>query len=72
MDGSSPSTSSPDPKDNSPAARRYYNDAVMALDDLYAAAVRSDGALDSLRDIADKLFTRAGKWSLLQAQKTEE
>ena len=41
---------------------RYYNDAVIALDQLYKAAARGNGtAREMLRSLADRLLDAAGK-----------
>jgi transcriptional regulator with XRE-family HTH domain len=50
-------------------AARYYNDAVMALDELYGAAHSSPGALEELRSFAERLVTRAGDWRRIKNPK---
>ena len=50
-------------------AARYYNDAVMALDELYGAAHGSPGALEELRSFAEQLVTRAGDWRRMRNPK---
>jgi hypothetical protein len=47
-------------------AARYYNDALIALDELYEVAHGSAGALEELRSFADQLLTRAGDWRRLK------
>lgn len=46
-------------------AARYYNDSLIALDELYAAAQKSSDALEVLRCFADELVRRAGDWRRL-------
>ncbi|MGD0696417.1 MAG: hypothetical protein ABSB82_16470 [Terriglobia bacterium] len=41
---------------------RYFNNAALALNELYEAAVVNDGALEELRHFADQLLESAGKW----------
>jgi len=63
MAGSSPKSKPPENvKTVEILAARYYNDAVMALDQLFAAAQDSPGALEELRSFAEQLVTRAGDW----------
>ena len=70
MGGSSPKSK---PPENVRAveilAARYYNDAVMALDQLFLAAQDSPGALEELRSFAEQLVTRAGDWRRMKYPK---
>jgi len=43
-------------------AVRYYNDAVIALDELYEAALTSEGAREQLRAEAVRLVDRSVHW----------
>jgi hypothetical protein len=43
-------------------AIRYYNDAVMALDALFQAALSSAGAREELRAEAERLMKRGVQW----------
>jgi hypothetical protein len=59
---------SPGPKNyrkNVPAARRYYNDALLALDELCDSATKgSPVAFEKLRQVADSLVRAAGDMRL--------
>jgi hypothetical protein len=43
-------------------ATRYYNDAALALDLLYEAALVSPGALQELQAEAERLLQRGTQW----------
>lgn len=67
--GSVRNTTNPAPKDGEARPRRYYNDAVIALDHLYEAAVGgSAAAQEMLRCLADRLLDAAGKIKNTAAQ----
>ena len=51
------------------AITRYYNDAVMGLDELFEAALTSDAARDELRAEADRLVKRGIEWRDLKYSK---
>jgi hypothetical protein len=48
---------------------RYYNDAAIALNELYEVALDSEGAQEVLRRVADDLVKRAGDWRDAQCPK---
>lgn len=58
----SPDTTNRVPNDERVQTLRYHNLAVLALDELYEAAVESPGAREELRAEADRLVRRAGQW----------
>jgi hypothetical protein len=62
MEGSSSNTPDPSPSAPEGQALRYYNDAVIALDLLYAAALVCPGALEELQAEAARLVTRGVQW----------
>jgi hypothetical protein len=58
-----PSNTSPEaPRDDEVLALGYYNDAVIALEVLYEAALESAGAREELHAEADRLLKRAVQW----------
>ncbi len=61
MEESSPNTTSPAASPELKALR-YYNDAVIALDVLYAASFTSEGAREELHAEALRLMERAAQW----------
>ena len=62
MAESLPNTTKPARKDAEALTRRYYNDAVIALDQLFEAAIGGSGAAqEMLRSLADQLLDAAGK-----------
>jgi predicted NBD/HSP70 family sugar kinase len=69
--GSLPNTTKPARKDPEAPARRYYNDAVIALDQLFeAAAGGNHAAQEMLRSLADQLLDAAGKLENAAARTT--
>jgi len=61
-----------DPTENEALVRRYYNIAVIALDDLYDSALISREAREELRHISDCLLKRAGDARRLREVKEKE
>jgi hypothetical protein len=55
-------TPEPAARDDAALTLEYLNDAVIALDVLYEAALESTGAREELRAEADRLIERAGNW----------
>jgi hypothetical protein len=62
MDESSRNTTGLVPNKAEVLALRYYNDAVIGLDLLYVAALRSHGARQELHAEADRLVRRGAQW----------
>jgi len=59
----SPRSSGKLPRKNNAACVRYYNEAVLALDQIYEAAMDGDpGAQEVICNQAGRLLLRGGLW----------
>ncbi len=59
---SAANTPGPVPSKQEVLVIRYYNDAVIAVDELYEAALTSEGAREQLRAETVRLVERAAHW----------